>query len=190
MLCSGRLKSSPRFSRLIEASHLSVAAGCWSLCVEKSRVILPGSVGSGRKRRPQIEQAYSPVHMCLPSWFVITALRRTFSAGIVKAYIDSSNTIGKNVSKCTLTDSLILTYLRALNAVTICGKLKTMQTVLACNLNAISQQNLHRYKDLFRRIQAAITDRRELEDGYVFRLDGDSVSLPDVAQWISLERLC
>jgi hypothetical protein len=65
-----------------------------------------------------------------------------------------------------------------------------MQTVLACNLNAISQQNLHRYKDLFRRIQAAITDRRELEDGYVFRLDGDSVSLPDVAQWISLERLC
>jgi hypothetical protein len=47
--------------------------------------------------------------MCLPSWFVITALRRTFSAGIVKAYIDSSNTIGKNVSKCTLTDSLILT---------------------------------------------------------------------------------
>jgi hypothetical protein len=65
-----------------------------------------------------------------------------------------------------------------------------MQTVLACNINAISQENLHTYKDLFRRIQAAITDRRELEDGYVFRLDGDSVSLPDVAQWISLERLC
>jgi hypothetical protein len=65
-----------------------------------------------------------------------------------------------------------------------------MQTVLACNLNAISQENLHRYKDLFRRVQAAITDRRELEDGYVFRLDGDSVSLQDVAQWIRFERLC
>jgi hypothetical protein len=65
-----------------------------------------------------------------------------------------------------------------------------MQTVLACNPNAISQENLHRYKDLFRRIQAAITYRWELEDGYVFRLDVDSVSLPDVAHWISFERLC
>jgi hypothetical protein len=65
-----------------------------------------------------------------------------------------------------------------------------MQTVLACNLNAISQENLHQYKDLFRRILAAITDRRELEDGYAFRLNGDSVSLPDVAQWICFERLC
>ena len=64
-----------------------------------------------------------------------------------------------------------------------------MQTRLACNLNAISQANPHRYKELFRRVQAAITDRRELEDAYVFRLDGDSVSLPDVAQWKGLERL-
>jgi hypothetical protein len=72
----------------------------------------------------------------------------------------------------------------------LCGKLSIMQTVLACNLNAINQENLHRYTDLFKRVQAAITDRRELEDGYVFRLDGDSISLLDVAQWISLERLC
>jgi hypothetical protein len=72
----------------------------------------------------------------------------------------------------------------------LCGKLSIMQTALACNLNAIGPENLHRYKDLFRRVHAAITDRRELEDGYVFRLDGDSVSLPDVAQWISFERLC
>ena len=67
---------------------------------------------------------------------------------------------------------------------------RVMQTAIACNLNTISQENLHRYKELFRRVQAAITDRRELEDGYVFRLDGESLSLPEVAQWISLERLC
>jgi hypothetical protein len=72
----------------------------------------------------------------------------------------------------------------------LCGKLSIMQTVLACNPNAISQEDLHRYKDLFRRVQAAIIGRRELEDGCAFRLDGGSVSLPDVAQWISLERLC
>ena len=65
-----------------------------------------------------------------------------------------------------------------------------MQTVLACNLNAISQENRHRYKDLFRRVQVAITDRRELADGYVFRLSGESLLLTDVAEWVSLERLC
>lgn len=63
-------------------------------------------------------------------------------------------------------------------------------TVLACNLNAISEGDLPRYTDLFTRIQAAITDRSELADGYVFRLNGESLSLMDVAQWVSLERLC
>jgi hypothetical protein len=67
---------------------------------------------------------------------------------------------------------------------------RVMQTAIACNLNAIGQEDLHRYKDLFRRIQTAITDRRELADGYVFRLNGESLSLPDLAEWISLERLC
>jgi hypothetical protein len=56
--------------------------------VAKSTKSLLGSLGSGRKRRPQIEQAYSPVHKRLPSRLVITALRQTFSAGILKAYID------------------------------------------------------------------------------------------------------
>jgi hypothetical protein len=65
---------------------------------------------------------------------------------------------------------------------------RVMQTAIACNLNTISQENLHRYKELFRRVQAAITDRRELEDGYVFRLNGESLSLPDLAEWISLAR--
>ena len=65
-----------------------------------------------------------------------------------------------------------------------------LQTVLACNLNAISQGDRHRYTDLFRRLQAAIADRHELPDGYLFRLNGQSLSLADVAQWISLERLC
>ena len=49
----------------------------------------------------QIEQAYSPVHMRLPSRFVITARRQTFSIGILEAYIDSSDTIGEKDSKCS-----------------------------------------------------------------------------------------
>ena len=39
--------------------------------------------------------------MRLPSRFAITALRQTFSAGILKAYIDSSDTIGEKDSKCS-----------------------------------------------------------------------------------------
>jgi len=50
---------------------------------------------------PQIEQAYSPVHMRLPFRFVITARKQTFSIGILKAYIDSSDARGEKDSKCT-----------------------------------------------------------------------------------------
>ena len=39
--------------------------------------------------------------MRLPSRFAITALRQTFSAGILKAYIASSDTIGEKDSKCS-----------------------------------------------------------------------------------------
>src|SRR6266481_2815990 len=67
-------------------TYQAVATGCWSLCIVKSRNSLPASIGSGRNRSPQIEQEYSPVHTLLPSRFVITALRQTFLAGILKAY--------------------------------------------------------------------------------------------------------
>jgi hypothetical protein len=62
--------------------------------------------------------------------------------------------------------------------------------LLACNLDAISARDRTRDRHLFKQIQAAIIDRRELADGYVFRLNGESLSLPDIAQWVSFERLC
>ena len=58
--------------------------------------------------------------MRLPSRFVITALRQTFLASILKAYIDSRNTTGEKVS----TDSLILIYrvrVARLGKATSCG---------------------------------------------------------------------
>jgi len=78
-------------------SYLLIVTGCWSLCVEKSRESLPGSAGLGRKRMPQIEQAYSPVQMRLPSRFVMTALRQIFLASIRKAYTDSGNAIWEKI---------------------------------------------------------------------------------------------
>src|ERR1700692_2243063 len=70
--------------------------------MEKSRESLAGSAGSGRKRRPQIEQAYSPDQTRLPSRMAITALRQIFLPSIRKAYTDSSIPISEKVSNgCT-----------------------------------------------------------------------------------------
>ncbi len=74
----------------LRSFQFRVVTGCWFLWIEKSRVSLAGSVGSGRKRAPHIEQAYSPVQTRLPSQIVITAFRQTFSADIQEAYIGLS----------------------------------------------------------------------------------------------------
>jgi hypothetical protein len=63
-------------------------------------------------------------------------------------------------------------------------------SLLACNLNAIGETELPVYRTLSSRLREAITERRELSDGYAFRLNGDLVSLLDAARWVSLERLC
>jgi hypothetical protein len=67
---------------------------------------------------------------------------------------------------------------------------RTAPPVFACNLKAISTTERPRYNDLVKRLQSATRDRRELPDGYAFKLDGKAISLPEVAEWISMERLC
>jgi hypothetical protein len=62
--------------------------------------------------------------------------------------------------------------------------------VLACNLGAIGETELPHYKSLCTRLREAITDHRELSDGYSFRLNGELISLLEAAEWITLERLC
>ena len=47
-----------------------------------------------------------------------------------------------------------------------------------------------RYNDLTKRLRLAIRNRSEIRDGYIFKLDGQVLSLPQVADWISMERLC
>jgi hypothetical protein len=62
--------------------------------------------------------------------------------------------------------------------------------VLACNLKAIRAAELPRYNDLMKHIRGAIRDHSELPDGYAFELDAKAIGLPEVAEWISMERLC
>jgi hypothetical protein len=62
--------------------------------------------------------------------------------------------------------------------------------VFACNLKAISAAERPRYNELVTRVRAAIRDRSEVATGYLFKLDSRIVTLPEAAEWISMERLC
>ncbi|MGI8744789.1 MAG: hypothetical protein ACR2NN_19900 [Bryobacteraceae bacterium] len=62
--------------------------------------------------------------------------------------------------------------------------------VIACNLKAIGAAERPRYNDLMKRLRAAVRDRSELTDGYAYKLESKAITLPDVAEWMSMERLC
>lgn len=61
---------------------------------------------------------------------------------------------------------------------------------LACDLGAIGAAERPRYSALAKRMKAAMIERRELPDGYGFVLQTAGIPLPEVAEWISFERLC
>jgi hypothetical protein len=61
---------------------------------------------------------------------------------------------------------------------------------LACNLAAIRTAERPRYNDLVKRLRISMADRRELADGYAYQLDTKQIALPEVAEWITMERLC
>jgi hypothetical protein len=65
-----------------------------------------------------------------------------------------------------------------------------MAPVLACNIQAISAAQRPRYNELVSRLRAAIGDRRELPHGYDYSLDSAQITLPELSEWITLERLC
>ena len=67
---------------------------------------------------------------------------------------------------------------------------KRAPTVLACNLNEISAAERPRYSELVKRVRAAMRDRTEMRDGYAFKLDRKTITLPEAAEWIATERLC
>lgn len=62
--------------------------------------------------------------------------------------------------------------------------------VLACNMKAISANERVRYNTLMKGIKNAVRQQKELADGYSWELDGKKTTMPDVAEWMSLERRC
>jgi hypothetical protein len=76
----------------------------------------------------------------------------------------------------------------------ICAGLAAAQDnpapVIACNLKAIAAADRPRYDELTKRLRNAVRDRSELAEGYAYKLQGGTIKLNEVAEWISLERLC
>lgn len=61
---------------------------------------------------------------------------------------------------------------------------------LACNIKAIHTADRPRYADLMKRLRASVLTQTEAVDGYRYGLDTKTITLPEVAEWITLERLC
>jgi hypothetical protein len=61
---------------------------------------------------------------------------------------------------------------------------------LTCNLHAIPSSVRPAYRALTERVFTSVSEKRELPDGFAFVLRSGEVSLPEVAEWISMERLC
>lgn len=63
-------------------------------------------------------------------------------------------------------------------------------TPFCCIPDAISTPDEARYRELCRKLLQARLHTEELDDGYRFHLGEESISLTEVAEWISYERRC
>jgi hypothetical protein len=62
--------------------------------------------------------------------------------------------------------------------------------VFACSLTALDATQRARHKELTGRLRQAVTGLRELGSGYAFSFAADSATILEVAEWVTLERLC
>jgi hypothetical protein len=59
---------------------------------------------------------------------------------------------------------------------------------VACRLAALPDPR--RYRTLSGKLRSALSGSAELPDGYSYSLHGEQLSLAELGEWISLERLC
>ena len=57
-------------------------------------------------------------------------------------------------------------------------------------MKAISSSERSRYDVLLKKLKASVKQQRELKDGYAWELDGKGISLPEAAEWVTMERRC
>jgi hypothetical protein len=61
---------------------------------------------------------------------------------------------------------------------------------ICCNNNAFTTKQRTRYAELNDKVNGARTQIKHLADGYTYKLKEGVVSLPDLVEWVLLERVC
>jgi hypothetical protein len=61
---------------------------------------------------------------------------------------------------------------------------------IACNLKSLTSEQRKQLGEIGQHVISAITNSRELNNGYTFRVDPAKASLIDVARWLDLWRRC
>jgi hypothetical protein len=61
--------------------------------------------------------------------------------------------------------------------------------VLACNMGALTPAQRTHHREMSEQL-LKIAKRAELKDGYLFTVDRERVSVPDLAEWVANEARC
>jgi hypothetical protein len=87
---------------------------------------------------------------------------------------------------------LAATLLRANRSVraAVGGQTKIETSGFYCNLKALSMKERARHMQLTYEIEQARLETVELANGFAFRFQDGTVSLADLAEWVSAERKC
>src|SRR5207248_2763350 len=72
----------------------------------------------------------------------------------------------------------------------MCIEADSKPPLIACNMAAIGSVQRTRYDVLMQRLRASIQGRREIADGYTFKMDPKGITMTELGEWITLERLC
>lgn len=117
-----------------------------------------------------------------------TPLLDAKSPMVMKSPLDLKLTLSLIVKRMRIATVVCATFL-------VCGSLCTAEQqkaepLIACNLKAMNAAERPRYKMLVGQLRAAVRGRSSLPNGYVYTLDGDTLGLKEIGEWISMERMC
>jgi hypothetical protein len=90
----------------------------------------------------------------------------------------------------TIITALMAGLMLLSNNVTAQQQATTAPRGFACNINGIPSEKRAHYRHLVEALLHAITERRELSDGYSFRIDNEHLTTNQLVEWVNLERQC
>lgn len=64
------------------------------------------------------------------------------------------------------------------------------EPAIACDMTALDASQRERQHLLLKKFRASLQETQSLQDGYAFRLPADTVTIMDIAEFITIERLC